>query len=311
MTDTSCQTPVCEPPLISLLLPTRKRPALANRFFESVVKHSRFLDKIEIVLYIDEDDHGSHDLWHPNIRLKKIIGPGRTMGGYNTECLKRSIGEIIILVNDDVVIQTTGWDERIRMAHGQFSDEIYLAYSNDFFKRKKICTFPILSRKTCELLKHPYPENYLGAFIDTHIFDLFKRLKHIGHDRILYLEDVVFEHYHYRNGKSPLDETYSKRGRFDDDATFLALREMRNVSAKKLAFKIQKKEQSFDLPVDPSPIETGKLLPTLLNYTKEILFDRNLPLGWRIWLWAHFYGRFLAARGVLGKFLHISKKAKS
>lgn len=37
--------------------------------------------------------------------------------------------------------------------------------------------------------------------------------------------DVVFEHLHYRTGKAACDETYKRRGRFEDDPTFIAMAE--------------------------------------------------------------------------------------
>jgi len=36
-------------------------------------------------------------------------------------------------------------------------------------------------------------------------------MQRAGHDRIRYLEDVIFEHLHYRTGKVAVDETYTLR----------------------------------------------------------------------------------------------------
>lgn len=145
------------PQLISLLLPTRGRPALAKDFFQSVADQSTHPEAAEIVLYVDEDDVESHHLDHPDIRIDRIIGPKLTMGGYDSRCLERSHDEIIILVNDDMVIRTKGWDKKIRFVHERFGGGIYLAYGNDMFKGAKLCTFPILSRHTCGLSGEPYP----------------------------------------------------------------------------------------------------------------------------------------------------------
>lgn len=288
--------------LISLLLPTRGRAKLVDRFLGSVLKHTTHLDQVEIILYIDNDDTDSHHICHSNIKIHKIIGPKETMGSYNSKCLKKATGEIIILVNDDMVIQTKKWDEAIRSVHSRFSDSIYLAYPNDLFKRRKLCTFPILSRHTCNLLKEPYPLAYRSAFIDVHIFDIFKRLKHAGHDRICYLEDVIFEHKHYRNGKAPLDETYRQKDRFADDATFLNLRGMRHISAYRLQQAIQGTETQYH-PLPNNFIEPSNPVSALVKYTQYILFDSGLPIRWRTWLWFWFYGRFLAAKDWLKPFV--------
>ena len=84
------------------------------------------------------------------------------------------------------------------------------------------------------MLGRPFPHEYRGAFIDYHLLDIFKRLERNGHQRLVYLEDVVFEHMHYRTGKGDYDEIYRKRRRFGDDETFLRLRNERSLAAQRL-----------------------------------------------------------------------------
>ena len=45
---------------ISLLLPTRGRPAWVERLFDSIVATASQLARIEVVMYVDDDDAGSH-----------------------------------------------------------------------------------------------------------------------------------------------------------------------------------------------------------------------------------------------------------
>lgn len=290
-------------PVISLLLPTRGRPALVERFFQSVVEMTAHPERVEVVLYIDEDDCGSHHLDCPGIRVTKIIGPRMTMGAYNTACLEKATGSIIMLVNDDMVIRTKGWDERIVALDGSFPDGIYLVYGNDLLKKSNMCTFPILSRRTCELLVEPYPKAYLGAFIDFHLLDIFKRLQHLGFDRIRYLDDVVFEHLHHRAGKAAIDDTYLKRGRFDDDSIFFAQSGVRRIGAKRLVGALQGVEA---LPSEKR--NATKVMPTdffgaAWYSTRELLFDQGLPLRWRSHVWAWFLARYLARKGLLRPFV--------
>ncbi|MCB2263888.1 MAG: glycosyltransferase family 2 protein [Candidatus Thiosymbion ectosymbiont of Robbea hypermnestra] len=291
------------PQLISLLLPTYGRPALAARFLQSVVDRSAHPEAVEVILYVDDDDAGSHHLDHPDIRVDRIIGPRLTMGGYNSRCLERSSGEIIILVNDDMVIRTQGWDEQVRSIHAAFPDGIYLAYGNDLFKGGKLCTFPILSRHTCDLLGEPYPTAYRSAFIDYHLFDIFKRLQHAGHDRIRYLENLIFEHLHYRTGKATIDETYRRRGRFDDDPTFLCLIAARQVAARRLMQALRGNEREEQRPLHCRKAIPSNPFAALAVFTKSLLLDRGLPWRWRSWLWLWFFGRYLAANGWLRPFV--------
>ena len=289
-------------PLISLLLPTRGRPALVERFFRSVVETTLRLERVEVVLYIDEDDLGSHYLACPDIRVTKIIGPRMTMGAYNTACLEKATGSIIMLVNDDMIIRTKGWDERIVALDGEFPDGVYLIYGNDLLKKRNMCTFPILSRRTCELLVEPYPRAYLGAFIDFHLLDIFKRLQHLGFDRIRYLDDVVFEHLHYRAKKAVIDDTYLQRGRFDDDSIFFAQSGVRRIGAKRLVSALK----GMGVPSNEGQNE-AQFMPTdffsaAWYATRELLFDPGLPLRWRSLVWAWFLARYLARKGLLRPF---------
>ena len=132
------------PPSISILLPTRGRPELAERFLRSVVEMSADLSHIEVVLYVDEDDTASHGIQCEELTINRIIGPRLPMGGLNTACLERSTGDIIVPLNDDMVIRTPDWDRRIIEIHEKFSDGVYLAYPNDLHTGEMLSSTPIL-----------------------------------------------------------------------------------------------------------------------------------------------------------------------
>lgn len=283
--------------LISLLLPTRGRPQLARRFLESVAVESAYPQDVEIVLYVDQDDTASHDIDYPGLAIHRIIGPRQSMGTYNSDCLAASKGGIVVLVNDDMVIRTHGWDERLRQLDESVAGKIYLAYGNDLFKKGNLCTFPILSRRTCEVLKEPYHHAYRGAFIDYHLMDIFKRLEHAGYPRIFYLEDVVFEHLHYRTGKAEKDATYTARGRFDDDMIFASLIPTRAASVPLLIAAINGEETGARaLPVyEPVPKPGNSWLAFRL-FTGKFLRDPMLPWGWKFFLWWWFGARYLTSR---------------
>lgn len=285
------------PKLISLLLPTRGRPLLVRRFFESVIKKTECLDGVEVVLYVDEDDIESHNIDCARLKVRKIIGPRSSMGFYNSRCLAEARGEIIILVNDDMVVQTRGWDKRIRELDESVQDKIYLAYGNDLLKGRALCTFPVLSRRTCEVLSDPYPVIYRGAFIDYHLFDIFKRLAHKGASRIFYLKDVVFEHMHYRAGKAERDSTYAQRKRFADDGDYLSLIETRKHAVERLMCAISYNQYVPEIRQDHTVLSVPTDVRGILVFlTRNILLDSSAPFRWRIFLWFWFIGRCLAAR---------------
>lgn len=119
---------------ISLLLPTRGRPTWVERLFNSISKTVSRAETIEVIVYMDEDDTASHNLTSNDFNITTIIGPGKTMGGYNSACLDKARGDIIILANDDMVMRTPNWDTKIIQMDAQYVDKIYLAYGNDLLK---------------------------------------------------------------------------------------------------------------------------------------------------------------------------------
>jgi hypothetical protein len=282
---------------LSLLLPTRGRREAAERFIASARDMAAQPGEIEVVLFVDEDDEESKCISCDDIRLVHIVGAPRSMGEYNTACLQRASGNIVMLVNDDVVIRTKGWDAAIGQLHASLDDQVYLAYPNDLFKGERVCTFPILSRRACQLLGDPFPAEYKGSFIDYHLLDIFQRLRHRNIQRIFYLESVIFEHMHYRLGKSAFDETYRRRSRFGDDCDFLRLVYRRRRDAGKLLRAIGR-EQVAELPLSMDTEVLNRA--SMLNAS---LLDPGLPLTWRLRLFAWFLGRRAAA--------HASRWAKS
>jgi len=281
--------------VVSLLLPTRGRPRLAERFIRSAAEMAERPESVEVVLRVDQDDTESHALDSAHLHAVTVVGPRDSMGAYNTACLERAAGDIVVLGNDDIVIRTKGWDRRLREVHAAHSDGVYLAYPNDLFKGRRLCAFPILPRRTCDLLIEPFPRAYQGAFIDYHLLDIFRRLERYGHPRLVYLPNVVFEHMHYRTGKGSYDETYRSRSRFKDDATFLALRDDRSKGARRLLAAIEPAR------VHETAQRTGTSLPSrgwakrVLVAGRVILGDGELPAGWRIRLFSWFFARLSAA----------------
>ena len=233
--------PLNKMPKISLLLPTRHRFDRAVAFLESVVATAAQLSSIEVLLAIDKDDQESQHILspHPKLLIRKIIGPQTTMGGLNTRLLHQAKGEIIMLVNDDIIIRTPNWDRYFIQSSQIFPDQIYLMHTKDGFKNHAFPIFPILSKHCCHLIKDPYPREFCGDGIDLHLFDIFIRLKNLGHERIIYLENVFFEHMHVCLGKAKQDAIYRSRSHLKGNYTFYALWEFREQITKLLCQTIE------------------------------------------------------------------------
>ena len=221
---------------ISLLLPTRGRPRLVQRLFDSLVLTTSDLENLEVVLYVDEDDRESRDLSHSSLFLLKIVGlSGQTMGHMNRACYEASRGRYVMLINDDMIFRTPHWDTRVMTAFSSLPDEIALVYGNDLDQGDAVPTFPIVSRTVCEVLGEICPRGYQNLHIESHLFDIFKQLRRLGYNRIRYLEDVIFEHMHPVVGKAQLGNSYQKKDPRGDDLLFIALDDERTFKAELLA----------------------------------------------------------------------------
>lgn len=281
--------------VISLLCPTRGRAALFKRMCEAIYATTENIAAIELIAYVDEDDKASYELDFAGVPGKTLILPKEPMAVANKLCLDNAQGDIIVLMNDDVVLRTKGWDRLLREKVAQFPDEIYIAYPNDLFKQGKLCTFPIISRKTYEIFVDPFPAQYEGNFIDTHLFDIFQRLKKQGFNRIIYCQDIIFEHMHYRLGKGEFDETYRARRRFGNDVHFIELSDQRSDAALRLQQMIQ------GLPMLPFQsksrhIKINSFVTAVFTYIRLFALNRALPWRWRLWLFTHFSARYWAQK---------------
>ncbi len=286
---------------ISLLLPTRNRIEHLDRLFQSLIRKSCNLEYIEVVIYVDDDDSSTREFVNEDVSILKIIGPRLTMGQYNSVCYRYCSGNIIMLINDDVIIETSNWDKLLIKEIDKIDDEIYLAYPNDGFNQDKLSTFPILSRKTCEALVYPYPPLYKRLFIDTHLMDVFKRLVNKSYERIIYLADIKFTHLklnsHHDNNES------FQRTDCHDDFAFISLRDLRELQAARLQSIIENTE----VPLINDTYTLSDRHKNYLNccrwFHDNFLGDKGLPLIIRIKYFVRFAGHFFMIKTAFGMFV--------
>src|SRR5579885_2560639 len=102
-------------PTFSLIVPTRRRTAQLRRFLDSVARTATRPQGIEVVLVVDADDPASAAVRHERLAVKHVIvPPGQTMGSLNAAGYEASAGEYVMLLNDDIIARTRGWDETAR-----------------------------------------------------------------------------------------------------------------------------------------------------------------------------------------------------
>lgn len=228
-------------PEISLLLPTHRHPGLMKRLLNSIVRTTAVLSRLEIVLYLDDDDTETLRIESPGreLRLVKLIKRPDAMGNIMRACYDASHGKYVLLLNDDMIFGTKDWDTRVLREFAAFPDGIAMVYGNDLYYGDLMCTFPILTRTVCELMGGVCPSEYRWHCIDAHLLDLFKRLTDLGYPRSVYLKDVIFEHMHHELSAAINDDSDLKPDRdIDDQVVYFSLADRRQMLAQKMADRI-------------------------------------------------------------------------
>jgi hypothetical protein len=186
----------------SFLLPTRNRVKGLSELLASVEAMTARPERLEIVLGIDEDDQASRDFeWNGLNVVKVVVPPGLTMGRLNQACYRASRGRYLMAMNDDVLLRTPSWDEKVRLALDAVRDDVFLVHVNDKLFGPALCCFPLVSRTFCEMAGGFCPEEYERYRIDDHIHEVFSLLASRGHHRILYFPNVIFEHLNFVAGQ--------------------------------------------------------------------------------------------------------------
>ena len=221
---------------LSLILPTRGRPDVARRALAELASRAGSPERLEVLLYVDEDDPQSHEIDHPDLNVRRIVGPpGVGMGAITNECLTASRGRYAMLLNDDIRVRTKAWDVHIVEAASRYPDGVALVYPNDGHQGGRLSTFPVVPRAVVEELG-ALASNRINHFhIESHVFGVFEELARRGHERRCYLEEVKIEHV-TPGGSRPVRAQV--RGFRDDRVTYATQREERRRVARRLARRI-------------------------------------------------------------------------
>jgi hypothetical protein len=222
--------------VISLIVPTRGRPQQLAGLLHGLAATVSNRDSVEIVLVTDADDPASRDVACTALQVRHVIvPPGQTMGTLNSAGYEASRGRYLMLLNDDVVPRTPGWDGVVRRIFNCYPDDIALVHVNDLVMQRHLCTFPIVSLRFCALTGGICPAVYRRYRIDDHIEDHFNLLNVLGQRRIVFVPEVVFEHVNYRVNADGLRQYFSDPAVLAQDApVFDALFEERKQAVLRL-----------------------------------------------------------------------------
>jgi len=182
--------------MFSFIVPTRGRPQSLVRLCDSIHTNTSLPDRLEVVFVMDSDDEESLKFEYARLNIRKVVvAPGMAMGELNMAGYRAAVGRYLMLLNDDVVVRSPAWDERVLEVFQRYPDGIVLVHVNETIFRDKLCTFPFLTRTFCELAGGICPAGYLRYRIDDHIHNIFDLLAMLGQRRRVFLPDLIFQHH--------------------------------------------------------------------------------------------------------------------
>lgn len=185
--------------MISLLIPTRKRPDNLRRLIDSLRETSSFMP--DICCYVDSDDDSYSPLDFPEVRF--VGGERMVFSGMWNRCAQIATGDILMMAADDMAFRTCYWDGMIERAFEECPDKILMVHGDDLgFGRDRFGVFPVIHRRWYEAVGYFCPPGYSADYCDTHLNDVANAL-----DRRRFLPYVT-EHLHPSLGKAEMDETY-------------------------------------------------------------------------------------------------------
>ena len=199
----------------SILTPTRNRPNNCERFIRSVYNATTSKQNVEMLFYVDNDDPAINAYKSLELHSKKefedfknikfIFGEPQSVSISWNDLAEKCIGDVLIMGNDDLVYQTSSWDELLDVELKQFEkDEIYVAYMEDGINGERHCAFPIVSRVWYNCLGRFTPGIFNFGYNDTFIFEVGQML-----NRTHFMPHIRAEHFHFSKG-APMDDTYAR-----------------------------------------------------------------------------------------------------
>lgn len=189
--------------MISLLCPTRGRPANMRRFAGSAWETSR--GDVQIIWYVDNDDWTSITEAQ-FLGTTPVVGPRKVLSQCWNACAARAKGEILGHMCDEVVFRTPGWDDRVCEAFERYADRIAFVHGRDGIHDERLGTHGFLSRRWVDTVGYFVPPYFSSDYNDTWLTTVANMI-----DRRVFLPGVFTEHMHPSVDKAELDQTHMDR----------------------------------------------------------------------------------------------------
>lgn len=230
--------------MISVLVPTRGRPANMRRMVDS--GRATCGGYVEYVFYIDDDDQPSQDMAaRLNEQGGDVFWTHGPRGALNlsqlwNECYAITNPNHMIFQHscDETIYRTLEWDMKVRRAFELWPDKIGLVYGRDGIHDENLATHGFITRKWVDAVGYFVPPYFSSDYNDLWLHEVAGSI-----NRRLFLPDVFTEHMHPAVGKGPLDQTHQDRlarhGQDGMDALWVQLAPKRSMDAQKLILAME------------------------------------------------------------------------
>lgn len=195
-------------PTISLICPTRGRPAAFAEMIRSASDTAADPDAVEVVGYVDDDDEMLDDYRVSGYALRTglVVGGRCTLSDAWNHAAEPSSGDLLMLAADDLRFRTPRWDRIVAAAAAELSDGIGVLYGRDGHADRRMATHPFVTRRWVDIVGRFTAPYFCADYVDLWLHDVAVRV-----DRLVFLSDVLVEHMHPSFGKGVWDETHTDR----------------------------------------------------------------------------------------------------
>jgi hypothetical protein len=194
---------------IGIFCPTRKRTQSLARLMESILNNANHPERVHFAFYVDDDDVVTLDFldnvkknFPVNIVVVKEPHNARPLSDTYNVLYKNCAVDIMMQFGDDTVMRTKGWDTLVEETFRKFDDRLALVYGRDGIHNEGFAPHYALHRNWIDALGYASPPYFTVDWSDTWTFEIAKAL-----NRHVFLPDLLIEHLHWTQGKSPIDET--------------------------------------------------------------------------------------------------------
>jgi hypothetical protein len=171
---------------IGVVCPTRGRPGLARKMYESAMDTST---DAEVFFYVCEDEVGLYEQANViNPDWSGLVGPDQALISKFNLLARRFPRPLTMMMTDDVVFEAPGWDDRIKAEFDKVPDRLLCVCPADG-RDDRSRTFWTVSREWMGFLGYFMPPHFTTFYGDSWVSELAE-----GAGRLVYLPDVVCRH---------------------------------------------------------------------------------------------------------------------